>query len=281
MTSNSEVKIVELSNGVFARLHNNLTNAGIIVGDDSVIVIDSLRVPSFARDLIKDVKHITNKPISHVIDTHSHWDHSWGNQEFPSAAIIGHDNCLKEMIDPKWNEQWRSKVVSSNESWSEEAKTVTITPPNITFSNSMYMEFGLHKIRIKFLGKAHTSGDIFIYLPDAKVLFTGDVAQNQGIPFFGDSYQNEWIQTSESMADISINAFMSGHGPIGAQKDLSDAKDFIQALIKNIMNSKSNGLGKDQTASIATNELKPRFGHWRKFEILSDGISDIYDRLID
>ena len=281
MTSTAEVKIVELSNGVFARLHNNLTNAGIIVGDDSVIIVDSLRVPSFARDLIKDVKHITNKPISHVIDTHSHWDHSWGNQEFPTATIIGHDNCLKEMIDSNWNEQWRSKVISSNESWSEEAKTVSITPPNLTFSDSMNMEFGSHKIHIKFLGKAHTSGDIFIYLPDDQVLFTGDVAQNQGIPFFGDSYPNDWIQTSESMANISVNSFMAGHGPIGSQKDLSDAKDFIQALIQDIKSSKNDGIDKDQTASIVTNNLKSRFGHWRKFELLPDGIADIYDRLVN
>ena len=72
-------KIVELTTGVYARLHEGLTNAGIIVGDDGVLVIDSLRVPSFARDLIADVKHLSDKPITHVIDTHSHWDHSWGN----------------------------------------------------------------------------------------------------------------------------------------------------------------------------------------------------------
>ena len=104
-------EIVELETGVFARLHEGLTNAGIIVGDDSVLIIDSLRVPSFARDLIKDVKDITDKPIKFVIDTHSHWDHSWGNQEFPEAAIIGHENCYTEMIDVEWNhEQLKDKI---------------------------------------------------------------------------------------------------------------------------------------------------------------------------
>ena len=81
-------EIVELETGVYARLHEGLTNAGIIIGDDSVLVIDSLRVPSFARDLIQDVKTITEKPIGFVIDTHSHWDHSWGNEEFPDATNI-------------------------------------------------------------------------------------------------------------------------------------------------------------------------------------------------
>ena len=96
-------EIVELETGIFARLHEGLTNAGIIVGDDGVLVIDSLRVPSYARDLIADVRHITDKPIKYLIDTHSHWDHSWGNEEFPDATIIGHQNCYDEMVDVEWN----------------------------------------------------------------------------------------------------------------------------------------------------------------------------------
>ena len=86
MTTTPGTELIELELGVFARLHEGLTNAGIIVGDDGVLVIDSLRVPSFARDLIRDVRHITNKPIQYLVDTHSHWDHSWGNEEFPSLC---------------------------------------------------------------------------------------------------------------------------------------------------------------------------------------------------
>ena len=99
-------EIVELETGVFARLHAGLTNAGIIIGDNSVLVIDSLRVPSFARDLISDVKHLTDKPIEYVIDTHSHWDHAWGNEEFPNATIVAHENARNEMLDVEWNRQW-------------------------------------------------------------------------------------------------------------------------------------------------------------------------------
>ena len=105
MTTTPGTELIELETGVFARLHEGLTNAGIIVGDDGVLVIDSLRVPSFARDLILDVRHITDKPIQYVVDTHSHWDHSWGNEEFPEATIIGHDNCYREMVDVEWNRQ--------------------------------------------------------------------------------------------------------------------------------------------------------------------------------
>ena len=109
MSKTDGTEIIELENGVYARLHDGLTNAGIIIGDDSVMVIDSLRVQSFARDLIQDIKHITDKKIKFVIDTHAHWDHAWCNEEFPDAIIIGHENCYNEMTDIEWNKQWREK----------------------------------------------------------------------------------------------------------------------------------------------------------------------------
>ena len=135
-------ELIELESGVYARLHEGLTNAGIIVGDEGVLVIDSLRVPSFARDLISDVRHITDKPIQYLVDTHSHWDHSWGNEEFPEATIIGHENCYNEMVDVEWNRQWLEQIMSSGDPWSEEAGLVTITPPNLTFETSMRLYFG-------------------------------------------------------------------------------------------------------------------------------------------
>jgi glyoxylase-like metal-dependent hydrolase (beta-lactamase superfamily II) len=118
MTTTAGTEIIELETGVYARLHAGLTNAGFIVGDRGVLVIDSLRVPSFARHLIQDVRRVTSKPIQYVIDTHSHWDHSWGNEEFPEATIIGHENCYREMVDVEWNAQWRTKILASNDPWS-------------------------------------------------------------------------------------------------------------------------------------------------------------------
>ena len=188
-------EIVELETGVFARLHEGLTNAGIIIGDDSVLIIDSLRVPSFARDLIKDVKYITDKPIKFVIGTHSHWDNSWGNEEFPDATIIGHKNCYAEMIDVEWNDEWRRKVVGSGDPWSEEGNIVTITPPNMTFETSMQLYFGGRELNLLYFGRAHTSGDTYIHLPKDKIVFTGDVAQDGGVPYLGDSYHAEWPET--------------------------------------------------------------------------------------
>ena len=231
MTTTPGTEIIEMETGIYARLHEGLTNSGIIVGDNSVLVIDSLRVPSFARDLIKDIRHITDKPVQYVIDTHSHWDHTWGNEEFPEATIIGHENCYDEMVDVEWNRQWKDKIKAANDPWSEEAQSVNITPPSVTFETSMRLFFGGREIILKYLGKAHTSGDIVIHLPGEKLLFTGDIAQDGGVPYLGDSYPEEWLETDNRLADIPIERFMSGHGPVGDHAALGGARDFIHALV--------------------------------------------------
>ena len=272
-------EIIELETGVFARLHEGLTNAGIIVGDDSVLIIDSLRVPSFARDLIKDVKDITDKPIQFVIDTHSHWDHSWGNEEFPDATIIGHKNCYAEMIDVEWNEQWRKKVTSSNDPWSEEGNIVNITPPNMTFETSMRLYFGGRELDLKYFGRAHTSGDIYIHLPKEKIVFTGDVAQDGGVPYLGDCYPVDWPDTDNKLAALPIERFMSGHGPIGDHKALEGARDFIHNLVDSVKSAIADGQNSVQASESVIAQLTPEYGNWRSFDRIGENLTSVYEKL--
>ncbi|HJM74418.1 MAG TPA: MBL fold metallo-hydrolase [Dehalococcoidia bacterium] len=266
-------KIVELTTGVYARLHEGLTNAGIIVGDDGVLVIDSLRVPSFARDLIADVKHLSDKPITHVIDTHSHWDHSWGNEEFPDSTIIGHENCRAEMLDLEKLDAWRDKVVSSNEGWSEEAKTVQVTPPNLTFETSMQLYFGGRRIDLRYLGRAHTGGDIFIHLPDDRLLFTGDVAQDGGIPFMMDGYIQDWVGTDARLLELDCERFMAGHGPIGERPAIAEAAQFINALAAGTKQAIAESQDEATAAAGVTEALSERFGSWRGFERVEESVA--------
>lgn len=279
MPPTSGTEIVELDTGVYARLQPGLTNGGIIIGDNGVLIIDSLRMPSFARDLIDDVRHITNKPIQYVIDTHAHWDHSWGNEEFPDATIIGHDNCYREMVDVEWNTQWRDKVIAAGDPWSEEAHLVKITPPTQTFETSMRLHFGGREIELRYLGRAHTSGDTFIYLPTEKILFTGDVAQDGGIPYFGDSYPNEWPNTDDLMVEIPAERFVSGHGPIGGHDALIEARDFIHLFIDSLKSAIQEDRNERSTRESIIATLTPQFSEWRGFDRLEEHIPDLYGKL--
>lgn len=279
MTTTAGTEIIELETGVYARLHDGLTNAGFIIGDSGVLVIDSLRVPSFARDLIQDVRHVTTKPIKYVIDTHAHWDHAWGNEEFPEATIIGHDNCYREMVDVEWNAQWRDKIAAGSEPWAKEAGLVNITPPNLTFETSMRLFFGGREISLRYFGKAHTSGDIFIHLPRERILYTGDVAQDGGIPYFGDSYPDEWPDTADLLVELPVDRFVSGHGPVGDHDALMEAREFIHTLVDHLKTAIRDGEDEGAASTSVINALTPRFGGWRGFDGLEEKIPEVYAKL--
>ena len=271
--------IVELADGVFARLHEGLTNAGIIVGDDGVLVIDSLRVPSFARDLIADVKRLTPKPIRWVVDTHSHWDHAWGNEEFPDATIIGHDNARAEMLDVDLVEWWRERAATSGMPWSDEAKTVQVTPPSLTFDESMRLFLGNRELHLRWFGRAHTSGDIFVHLPEENLLFTGDVAQDGGVPFIQDGYVRDWVGTDGRLLELEPERFVSGHGPIGSFDALIDARDFIAMLAMGVQNAIVDGQDEATAGARVAEAMRERFGGWRGFERVEDSARYAYRQM--
>ena len=279
MTATPGTEIIELQTGVYARLHDGLTNAGIIVGDAGVLVIDSLRVPSFARDLIQDVRHITQKPVQYVINTHAHWDHSWGNEEFPETTIIVHQNCHREMLDVEWNKQWREKVISDGLAWSEEAGLVNITPPNLTFETRMRLYFGGRELELMYLGKAHTSGDIFVHLPAEKLIFTGDVIQDRRVPYLGDSYPAEWPDTDDRLVALSVEHFVSGHGPVGNHHGIAESRDFIHDLVGNTRASIQEGRSESDTSATVVNSLSDRYGDWVGFESLDQKVQEVYQKL--
>ncbi|RJQ09650.1 MAG: MBL fold metallo-hydrolase [Dehalococcoidia bacterium] len=270
-SNGAKTEIVELARGVYARIHEGLTNAGIIVGDDSVLVIDSLRVPSFARGLRADVRRLTDKPVRYLVDTHGHWDHAFGNEEFTDATIVGHVNCRRELEE--FGEAWRANVIARNNDWSEEIKTVRITPPDLTFDHRLELHFGGRRVDLVYLGRAHTSGDIFINLPDDGLLFTGDVAQDGGVPYMVDGYMHDWVETDTRLLDLPFERFVSGHGPIGAKPALVEARDFIAALVSNAEGAFRDGQDVPRATETVRGALGGRFGGWRGFERVGDGVA--------
>lgn len=276
-SNGARTEIVELARGVYARLHEGLTNAGIIVGDDSVLVIDSLRVPSFARELRADVRRITDKPVRYLVDTHGHWDHAFGNEEFADATIVGHVNCRRELEE--LGEAWRNGVVARNNEWSEEIKSVRITPPDLTFDHRLELHFGGRRVDLVYLGRAHTSGDIFIHLPDDGLLFTGDVAQDGGVPYMLDGHMRDWVETDTHLLDLPFERFVSGHGPIGAKPALVEARDFIAALVSNAEGAFRDGQDVPRATEAVRDALRGRFGGWRGFERVGDGVARLRSQM--
>jgi len=199
--------IKPVADGVYAAIakpaYEINCNAAIIVLDDSVLVVDTHSKPSAARGLIAQIKTLTDKPVKYVVNTHFHGDHYQGNQAYPSSWPAGVEiisseatresieergiprvkrelvtmppeidklrDDLKKAADAKQREEIQSKLREA-EDYLAELKSMQVTLPTMTFDHSLILHRKSRTVEVLWLGKAHTDGDIFVYLPKERVL---------------------------------------------------------------------------------------------------------------
>lgn len=202
----------ELGDGVFRRRYESLDlNIGVVIGAEAVLVVDSRASHRQADQLREELATLTSLPVGWVINTHFHWDHTWGNARFPEAELWGHERCRSEMIDR--GEAARLGVLEWIPAEQHDAvNEVVITPPTRTFASSALVDIGGRVVELRYHGLAHTNSDIAVRVADSGVLFAGDLIEQGAPPAFGDSYPLDWGQTLDS---IVLEATMvPGHGDV-------------------------------------------------------------------
>lgn len=275
-TSEAKTGIIELARGVYARIYpESRTNYGFIVGDDAVLVIDTKQVPSVARELIAEIRRVTDKPVRYVINTHFHWDHCFGNQEFPGAVIIGHAECRRELEE--YGEEMRQDRARRNPEHAEELQTVQIRPPELTFTDRLALYFGGRRLDLLYFGYAHTRGDIFIYLPDDRVLYTGDVVLTQRAPAMMDGFPRSWVPVAERLLSLDVEQIAPGHSFIGTKQDLIEGHAFVADLWKGAEQAFREG--KSEEEAYKSLRLEERYGHWDALDRVQVGIARAYMEL--
>ena len=262
-TTTDTHRFTEIRNGIYlaqttAPVFNS--NAMVIVNDDDVVLIDSHVTPSKARDLIAAVKTLTPNPITALINSHHHWDHAHGNQEFADIPIIRHEFTYMKLTTAPLEEGTYTRGIAGNDArldrMREQIKSTTDAseraqleadlelfaahvrdfdeiapiPPTVTMNDRMTLYRGGREIQIMFLGRAHTGGDVAVYFPDDKVVFTGDMALG-GPSYLGDGFVDEWPQTLENLKALDFDVFVPGHG--GPVTDLNRI-DLVQEYYRDL-----------------------------------------------
>jgi cyclase len=207
-------------------------NTGVIIGDNGVLVIDTLVSAKEAKKFINEIRKITNKPIKYAVNTHYHLDHAWGNSEFSKlgAIIISQENDKKSM------EQFGPEGLKNINSFGltdEDMIGTVITPASITFSNRMSIDLGAETVELLYLGTSHSSGSIVVVLPKEKVLFAGDALFTNFYPVIMDGNVASWVKVLDSIQKMDVKTIIPGHGPISGKKDVSDMKQFLILFDKN------------------------------------------------
>jgi glyoxylase-like metal-dependent hydrolase (beta-lactamase superfamily II) len=207
----------EVGTGVFVRRYAFYDqNIGAVMGDDGVLVIDTRVSHRQADEILSDLKELTPLPVRAVVNTHGHNDHAFGNHRFRPALIWGHARCAR-MIRETGAAQLAAVAAAIPELAADLAEVV-LDPPDQTFdgdSASLEFDAGGRRIDLRYLGRGHTDNDIAVLVPDADVLFAGDLIEADAPPFFGDGYPIEWPATVERLLELVTGAVVPGHGTVG------------------------------------------------------------------
>ncbi|SDM10721.1 MBL fold metallo-hydrolase [Nonomuraea jiangxiensis] len=203
----------EVGDRVYVRRHESFDlNVGLVVGEGHCLVVDTRGSHREAADLVDSIRRITPSPWT-VVNSHSHFDHYFGNALFRPAEIWGHVRCAEEIAE--WGERHRAGMVESRPERREEFEEVTIVPPDHTFTAAADLDIGGRTVRLRHFGLGHSSNDVVAYVPDAGVVFAGDLVEEGAPPAFGDSYPLDWPVTTAAMLDeLPGQVIVPGHGAV-------------------------------------------------------------------
>ncbi len=206
-------------------------NAGIVIGKDGIVVIDTLVSSKEAKRFIKDIRSVSDKPIKYVVNTHYHLDHTFGNSEFVKtwATIISSMNCRNNLKNRGEGALTNAKDYGLTE---EDMQGTEISIPSLTFEKAMEIDMGNQEIELIYAGPSHTDGSIMVYLPEEKLLFTGDILFTDYHPFMADGDIEGWVKVLDYIISLDVETIIPGHGPVSSKKDVEEMKDYIIAFDK-------------------------------------------------
>ena len=204
----------EIGDRVFVRRYRFFDqNIGVVLGDGGVLVVDTRSGPRQGREILDDLRALTKLPVTVVVDTHGHYDHAFGNAVFRPAEIWGHAGCVTFLAET--GERQRASAMAENAEIADELREAVVDPPDRTFVERAFVEVGGRAVELRHLGRGHTDHDIVVEIPDADVLFAGDLLENGAVPYFGDGYPLDWPDTVERLADRVTGVVVPGHGDHG------------------------------------------------------------------
>lgn len=262
----------EVGDNLYAYLQWNggwgISNAGFLVDDDGLMVIDALMAPSMTRAFVDTMRGVSEAPFRHLVNTHMHADHTNGNQFITGAEIVAHEHCREEMVSAASLEAAAAakradggrgeKPFWIQDSWWEELAEVESTLPQTTFADSLTLRYGETEAQLLHHGPAHTLGDSLVYFPDSKVLFSGDLAFFYAMPLCRGNMPN-WVRICDIIRDMDIETIIPGHGPVGGKRELQDMQEFMQFMVDQTRDAFANGLSEEDAAKAID------IGDWAKW----------------
>jgi cyclase len=267
-------------------------NALVVVLEDGVLVVDTHSKPSAAKGLIDQIKTVTDKPVRYVVNTHFHWDHNQGNAAYlsawPGGVEVISSEATAESVErrgiprieheiatrPKEIERLRTEAAAAKdpvarlklegqlketEAYVAELKNMQMKLPTMTFDHNLVLRRGPRTVLMLVLGKAHTDGDVFVFLPKEKVLASGDALQGW-MPYMADGHPYDWIRTLEDAENLDFDMTVGGHGDVLRGKGQFELwKSYLRDLMAETARVYAQGASLDEARTRVADPLAPRY----------------------
>jgi cyclase len=216
-----------------------MVNSTVIIGDKGVILIDTGFSDEIGEHLKRAVAQITPKPVTHVINTHHHGDHVLGNIAFKGATIISSEKC-KKLVE-ETGPEWVALLEETNLRKFPNTKTVSAT---VTYARETRTEVVVDGVRlVLWVPKgSHTPGDMMVYLPDEKVLVSGDILVQHITPNFQDAIVKDWVETLGQVVALDPKTIVPGHGALMTSADAAAMQQRMAALYAGVVAGYKKGL---------------------------------------
>ncbi|HEY6251657.1 MAG TPA: MBL fold metallo-hydrolase [Candidatus Angelobacter sp.] len=256
----------KIGDGVYAAISPDRSkagsNAGFIVGSNGVAVVDTFVGTEPAKELLAEIRKVTNLPVRYVINTHYHLDHTGGNAVFAEAGatILAHRNVYG------WLRTENLKFFGATPKPEDKARVEALVLPDMVYSDAVDLYLGSRLIQVRYM-LGHTGGDSVVLVPDANVIFGGDLVWQHHLPNLIDASTQPWMQTLDKLlAEHASATFVSGHGDLATAADVRDFRGYLNTLCVDVAKAQAGGKSGQELVDAVTAELKEKYGQWGFFD---------------
>lgn len=266
LAENTDFTVKKIGEGVYAAIAKEGgkagSNAGFIVGSNGVAVVDTFVGVAPARELLDEIHKVTNLPIRYVINTHYHLDHTGGNAAFvdSGATILAHRNLRG------WERTENLKFFGPNPKPEQKARVEALVLPDMVYSDAVDIFLGSRLVQVRYM-PGHTGGDSVVLVPDANVVFGGDLVWQHHLPNLIDASTEPWMQTLDKLlVDHPSATYVSGHGDIATPADVKEFREYISTLRQDVKKAQADGKSGQDLIDAVLAELKTTYGAWGFFD---------------
>ncbi|MEM7446431.1 MAG: MBL fold metallo-hydrolase [Pseudomonadota bacterium] len=264
------ISFTEIGRDLWAFTAEGDPNTGVIIGDDSVMIMDAQATPRMANLVVDKIRGVTDKPIRYVTLSHYHAVRVLGASAYDAEQIIASDTC-RAMVAERGQEDWDSEFARFPRLFEGHESIPGLTWPTMTFKDKMTVYLGNRRVDLLHLGRAHTAGDIVAWVPDERVMLTGDIVESHSACYCGDAHFGDWGGTLDAIASFEPEAIAPGRGGalVGANEvgdALAHTRDFVDSTYRPVEKVVARGGSLKDAWAACREACDPKFSDYAIYE---------------